>query len=66
MVAGALNLIGTETLYGRNWGTVDRTPLLHFETCYYQAIDIAIERGLKRLRPGHRVSIKSSVAMNRF
>lgn len=47
MVAGALNLIGTETLYGRNWGTVDRTPLLHFETCYYQAIDIAIERGLK-------------------
>ena len=52
MVAGALNLIGTETLYGRNWGTVDRTPLLHFETCYYQAIDIAIERGLKTVEAG--------------
>ena len=52
VVAGALNLIGTETLYGRNWGTVDRTPLLHFETCYYQAIDIAIERGLKTVEAG--------------
>ena len=52
MVAGALNLIGTETLYGRNWGTIDRTPLLHFETCYYQAIDIAIERGLKTVEAG--------------
>ncbi|WP_417815628.1 GNAT family N-acetyltransferase [Thalassospira alkalitolerans] len=52
MVAGALNLIGSETLYGRNWGTMDRTPLLHFETCYYQAIDIAIERGLKTVEAG--------------
>lgn len=52
MVAGALNLIGSDTLYGRNWGTIDRTPLLHFETCYYQAIDIAIERGLKTVEAG--------------
>lgn len=52
MVAGALNMIGSETLYGRNWGTVDRTPLLHFETCYYQAIDIAIEHGLKTVEAG--------------
>lgn len=52
MVAGALNLIGSETLYGRNWGTMDRTPLLHFETCYYQAIDIAIENGLRTVEAG--------------
>ncbi|UKV12821.1 GNAT family N-acetyltransferase [Thalassospiraceae bacterium SW-3-3] len=52
MVAGALNLIGSDTLYGRNWGTIDRTPLLHFETCYYQAIVIAIERGLKTVEAG--------------
>ncbi|MDG4721290.1 MULTISPECIES: GNAT family N-acetyltransferase [Thalassospira] len=52
MVAGALNLIGTKTLYGRNWGTIDRTPLLHFETCYYQAIDIAIENGLQTVEAG--------------
>lgn len=52
MVAGALNLIGSQTLYGRNWGTMDRTPLLHFETCYYQAIDIAIEHGLATVEAG--------------
>ncbi|MDP2700106.1 GNAT family N-acetyltransferase [Thalassospira sp.] len=52
MVAGALNLIGADTLYGRNWGTIDRTPLLHFETCYYQAIDIAIARNLKTVEAG--------------
>ena len=52
MVAGALNLIGNDTLYGRNWGTIDRTPLLHFETCYYQAIDIAITHGLKTVEAG--------------
>lgn len=52
MVAGALNLIGSNTLYGRNWGTIDRTPLLHFETCYYQAIDIAIAHGLATVEAG--------------
>ncbi len=44
-VAGALNLIGRDTLYGRNWGCVARFKNLHFEACYYQAIDFAIERG---------------------
>lgn len=52
IVAGALNLLGQDTLYGRNWGSIDRTPMLHFETCYYQAIDIAIERGLKTVEAG--------------
>ena len=51
-IAGALNMIGSDTLYGRYWGrTVDR-PFLHFEICYYQAIDFAIERGLARVEAG--------------
>jgi predicted N-acyltransferase len=52
LVAGALNLIGTETLYGRNWGCIGHIPFLHFEVCYYQAIEFAIERGLKRVEAG--------------
>ena len=51
-VAGALNLIGTDTLYGRNWGCVVDVPFLHFEACYYRAIEFAIERGLKRVEAG--------------
>jgi predicted N-acyltransferase len=51
-VAGALNLLGTDTLYGRNWGCVATYKHLHFETCYYRAIDFAIERGLKRVEAG--------------
>ncbi len=51
-IAGALNFIGADALYGRYWGcTVDR-PFLHFELCYYQAIDAAIERGLERVEAG--------------
>jgi predicted N-acyltransferase len=51
-IAGALNFVGEEALYGRYWGcTVDR-PFLHFELCYYQAIDVAIERGLVRVEAG--------------
>ena len=51
-VAGALNFVGADALYGRYWGcTVDR-PFLHFELCYYQAIDAAIERGLSRVEAG--------------
>ena len=51
-VAGALNFIGADALYGRYWGaTVDR-PFLHFELCYYQAIDFAIARGLSRVEAG--------------
>jgi predicted N-acyltransferase len=51
-VAGALNLIGTDTLYGRYWGTTIDMPHLHFEICYYQAIDAAIARGLARVEAG--------------
>lgn len=51
-VAGALNLMGKETLYGRNWGCVGDFPFLHFEACYYRAIDFAIARGLKRVEAG--------------
>lgn len=51
-VAGALNIIGRETLYGRYWGCTEDHPCLHFETCYYQAIDYAIQHGLKRVEAG--------------
>jgi predicted N-acyltransferase len=51
-IAGALNLFGEGVLFGRNWGAVEYVPFLHFETCYYQAIDFAIARGLKRVEAG--------------
>ncbi|PHK94039.1 GNAT family N-acetyltransferase [Pseudoroseomonas rhizosphaerae] len=51
-VAGALNLMGRDALYGRNWGTTVEAPFLHFELCYYQAIDFAITHGLKRVEAG--------------
>ena len=51
-VAGALNFIGAEALYGRYWGALIDKPFLHFELCYYQAIDAAIERGLARVEAG--------------
>jgi predicted N-acyltransferase len=51
-VAGALNLAGSEALFGRNWGCVGDWPFLHFELCYYRAIDWAIARGLKRVEAG--------------
>ncbi len=51
-VGGALNLIGDHALYGRNWGAVEEHPCLHFEACYYQAIDFAIQRKLKRVEAG--------------
>lgn len=51
-VAGALNLLGTDTLYGRNWGCLGDYRFLHFEACYYRAIDFAIERGLARVEAG--------------
>ena len=51
-IAGALNFIGGDTLYGRNWGCLEQVPFLHFETCYYQAIDFAIARGLKVVEAG--------------
>ena len=51
-IAGALNLIGRDALYGRQWGALEEAPFLHFELCYYRAIDFAIERGLSRVEAG--------------
>ncbi len=51
-IAAALNLFGDGVLFGRNWGATEYVPFLHFETCYYQAIDFAIARGLKRVEAG--------------
>jgi len=51
-IAGALNLMGSDALYGRYWGRVEDKPFLHFELCYYQAIDVAIARGLARVEAG--------------
>ncbi len=51
-IAGALNLIGDEALFGRYWGCIEDHPFLHFEVCYYQAIDYAIRHGLARVEAG--------------
>jgi predicted N-acyltransferase len=51
-IAGALNVIGEEALYGRYWGALEEVPFLHFELCYYQAIDAVIARGLARAEAG--------------
>jgi predicted N-acyltransferase len=51
-VAGALNFVGRDTIYGRNWGCLGNFPFLHFEACYYRAIDFAIAHGLKRVEAG--------------
>ena len=51
-IAGAINFIGADTLYGRNWGAIEHHPFLHFELCYYQAIDYAIASRLKRVEAG--------------
>jgi uncharacterized protein len=52
LIAGAINFIGNDVLYGRNWGCIEDHPCLHFEVCYYQAIDFAIAHGLKRVEAG--------------
>lgn len=57
-VAAALNLAGADTLYGRNWGCIEDHRFLHFEACYYRAIDYAIARGLKRVEAGAQGSHK--------
>lgn len=51
-IAGALNFVGPDTLYGRYWGCVEEVPFLHFELCYYQAIEWAIDHGLKAVQAG--------------
>jgi len=52
IVAAALNFIGNDTLYGRNWGSIVDIPFLHFELCYYQAIEFAIEQKIKKVEAG--------------
>ena len=52
LIAGALNFIGGDALYGRYWGRIEDRPFLHFEICYHQAIDFAIERRLARVEAG--------------
>jgi predicted N-acyltransferase len=51
-IAGAINFIGPDTLYGRHWGAIEDHPFLHFEVCYYQAIEFAIAHGLERVEAG--------------
>jgi predicted N-acyltransferase len=51
-IGGALNFLGSDTIYGRNWGAVEHHPFLHFELCYYQAIDYAITHKLARVEAG--------------
>ncbi|MEQ8365628.1 MAG: GNAT family N-acetyltransferase, partial [Roseicyclus sp.] len=57
-VAGALNFIGRDVLYGRYWGCIEDHACLHFELCYYQAIDYAIAQGLSRVEAGVQGSHK--------
>ncbi|MEA3003970.1 MAG: uncharacterized protein QOH81_2758 [Sphingomonadales bacterium] len=59
-IAGALNLIGADTLYGRYWGALAEVPHLHFEICYYQAIEAAIARGLAKVEAGAQGAHKLS------
>ncbi|MBN9599807.1 MAG: N-acetyltransferase [Afipia sp.] len=51
-IAGAINFLGSDTLFGRHWGAIEHHPFLHFEVCYYQAIEFAIAHGLKRVEAG--------------
>ncbi len=51
-VAGAINFIGADALYGRHWGCIEDHPFLHFEVCYHQAIDFALAKGLSRVEAG--------------
>ena len=51
-IAGAINFIGSDTLFGRHWGAIEHHPFLHFELCYYQAIQYAIEHKLARVEAG--------------
>jgi uncharacterized protein len=59
-IAGAINFIGSHTLFGRHWGAIEHHPFLHFELCYYQAIQYAIEHNLARVEAGaqgeHKIS----------
>ncbi len=62
-IAGAINFIGADTLYGRHWGCIEDHPYLHFEVCYHQAIDFAIDRKLRIVEAGAQGSTRSHAAM---
>ena len=65
-IAGAINFIGADTLYGRNWGAIEHHPFLHFELCYYQAMDFAIAAQARSgSRPARRASTSSRAAICR-
>jgi len=51
-IAGAINFLGRDAIYGRNWGAIEERPFLHFEVCYYQAIEYAISHGFARVEAG--------------
>ena len=51
-IAGAINFLGRDAVYGRNWGAIEQRPFLHFEVCYYQAIEYAIRHGFSRVEAG--------------
>jgi predicted N-acyltransferase len=51
-IAGAINFLGKDAIYGRNWGAIEERPFLHFEVCYYQAIEYAIRHGFARVEAG--------------
>ena len=51
-IAGAINFLGDDAIYGRNWGALEALPFLHFEVCYYQAIEFAIRHGYRRVEAG--------------
>ena len=59
-VAGSLHFIGQDVLFGRNWGCIEHHPFLHFELCYYQAIEYAIHHGLKTIQGGAQGNYKIS------
>ena len=64
-IAGAINFIGSDTLFGRHWGAIEHHPFLHFEVCYYQAIEFAIARKLAVSRPARRASTSWRAAICR-
>ena len=64
-IAGAINFIGGDTLFGRHWGAIEHHPFLHFELCYYQAIEFAIDRGSSASRRARRASTSSPAAICR-
>jgi predicted N-acyltransferase len=65
-IAGAINFVGDTTLYGRNWGCIEDHPFLHFEVCYYQAIEFAISRGLARVEAARRGSTSLRGVISRW